>query len=64
MNSFLQTAAKAVAAGVVAAIGILNELFGVGIGPIDPEAVTGVLFALITLVVYFVPNKTAENGSE
>jgi hypothetical protein len=53
--AFLQTAAKAIAAGVVALIGLLNALFGFDIG-VDEATVNSILFAVITLIVAFFPN--------
>ena len=50
--------AKAIAAGIVAFLAILSQVFGWEIpGFITEDSLTALLTALIPLLVYFVPNK-------
>jgi hypothetical protein len=46
---------KAIAAAIIAAIGLANVFFNAGI-MVEPEIITAVLTALTPLVVYRIPN--------
>lgn len=59
--AFLQQTSKAIAAGVIALLGLLNSLFGVDLG-VSEETINTALFALLTLVAVFFPNANKEKA--
>ncbi len=54
----MQAYNKAIAAAVMAAVGIANTFFNAGL-VVDPDAVNAAVALLTPLVVYLIPNKGA-----